>query len=83
MAERRGGGGGYLENPPEQISHAAEPGQNVTDEKGPGGAAAAQDDQAPGQGLCSRELRSNISVQRLDLRSTATPLGGEAPPERT
>lgn len=60
------GEGGYLENPPELVSHAAESSQKVTDEKGLGGAAAPQDHQALAQALCSRELRSNISVQRFD-----------------
>lgn len=68
------GEGRYLENPPEPLSHAAQSSQEVADEKGLGGAAAPQDDQALAQVLCSRELRSNISVQRsgVDHRSTAS-----------
>lgn len=61
------GEGAYLENLPELISHAAESSEKVTDEKGLGRAAAPQDHQALGQVLCSRELRSNTSIQRLDL----------------
>lgn len=61
------GEGAYLENLPELISHAAESSQKVTDEKGLGRATAPQDHQALGQVLRSRELRSNTSIQRLDL----------------
>lgn len=54
--------GVYLENPPQLLSHAAESSQKVADEKGLGRAAAPQDQQAPGQDVCSRELRSNITA---------------------
>lgn len=62
--ERGGvGEGGYLEKPPELVCHAAEAGQKVTDEDGPG-AAPAQHHQAPAQVL-RRQLRSNISMSDL------------------
>lgn len=63
-------GGGYLKNLPELIGYAAEPGQEVTNEKGLGHAVAPQDNQALGQVLWSRQLRSKINGQTSCLQDS-------------
>lgn len=64
MTEWRRRGGAYLEDLPQLISEAAEPSQEVTDEEGPGHAAAPQDHQALGQDLHSRQLRNTTKHQK-------------------